>query len=37
MSPVEMDEPIEMPYLGQPKNHVLDVGAHWHRLVNTVE
>ena len=41
MSCAKTAEPIEMPFgvwtwVG-PRKHVLDEGAHWHNLANTIE
>jgi len=41
VNPAKMSEPIEMPFgiwtqVG-PGKHVLDGGAHWRHLVNTIE
>jgi len=40
VSPAKTDEQIKMPLLQNhvgPTNHVLDLGAHWRHLLNTIE
>jgi len=41
VSPAKTTEPIEMPFVVWtqmgPRKHVLDGGAHWRNLTNTIE